>query len=368
MRFEFLLDIAQYSLSKISSNHKRNIKKSTKAGAKIIFPADIDAMRSHIALVNANLGIKGVGGITNSSEYFRYLIEKNAGLLMQVTESGQPLASTFFITNQNYAYYHSSGTSDRGKQIGAAYFLVDCMITEMQKRQMRYLNLGGCTSKQTGLQRFKMGFRPEARILVSTSRRLVETARHRIRSFLSTKPEDILKVKRVKVYRKSVTGLSPVNIEDYTLKKLSFDALFETISTILELSPCLDIFCRAGPRCYALFNKQGQILAIGFVETAEVSQKSGVKKHSLPSDAAEITYLQVVSAMQAKGIARLLMSLLEREVFNIGCKKVYSRVAAQDVASQNMVLAAGFEIVGEEKVISTALMGGCSRIMGRLEV
>ena len=368
MRFEFLLDIAQYSLNKLSQNHKRNIKKAIKAGASITLPADTEAMRSHIELVNTNLDNKGLGGITNSPEYFQQLIEGNAGLLMQVMENGQLLASTFFITNKDYAYYHSSGSSDRGKQIGAAYFLVDCMIAEMRTRQMGYLNFGGCTSEQTGLCRFKMGFRPETRVLASASRRLILTGRQRIRSLLSTKPEDILSVNRVKVYKKPALDFPPANIEGYVFRKMSYESLFEAVSTAPELGPCLEIFCRPSPHCYALLSKQQQVLAIGFVETAEISRKSAANMHSLPSDVGEIAHLQVVKAMQARGIGRLLIGLLEREVFSMGFKKVYCRAAVQDIASEKMVLAAGFEIVGEEKVISTALMGGGSRIMGRLEV
>ena len=37
MRFEFLLDTNNYSISKISSNHKRNIKKSEKANTEVFF-------------------------------------------------------------------------------------------------------------------------------------------------------------------------------------------------------------------------------------------------------------------------------------------------------------------------------------------
>jgi hypothetical protein len=368
IRFEFLLDISQYSVSKISSNHKRNIKKSTKAGARIALPTDLEAARSHIELVNTNLDNKGLGGITNSPEYFRYLVQNNSGLLMQVTENEQLLASTFFITNQEYSYYHSSGTSDRGKQIGAAYFLVDRMIAEMRERQMSYLNLGGCTSEQTGLQRFKLGFRPETRVLASASRRLVVTGKQRIRSILSIKPEDILSVNRVKVYKKSVEDLPALNIEGYALEKMSFDALFEAVAIAPELSRCLEIFSRSSPHCYALYSKQRQILAIGFIETAEINGKPVAKRHSLLPDVAEISHLQVVNNMRAKGIGRLLVVMLEHEASIFGFNKVCIRLASQDIASQKMVLAAGFKLAGEEKTVSTAIMGGGSRIIGRIDV
>ena len=368
IRFEYLLDIAQYSLSRISSNHKRNIKKSTIAGGRVLLPTDIESMRSHIELVNTNLGNKGLGGITNSPEYFHYLLKNNAGLLMQVTENEQLLASTFFITNQDYAYYHSSGTSDQGKKIGAAYFIVDRIISEMKNRQMHYLNLGGCTSEQTGLQRFKMGFRPETRVLVSTSSRLMTTGKQRIRSLLSTRPSDIVSAAKVKVYIKAVSDLPPVDLKDLTFRKMSYDSLLDAVSKAPELSRSLTILCRPSPHCYALFKKQDQIIAIAFIETAEINRKSSTNRHSLPSDVGEITHVHVIGSMRGKGIGRILIALLEWEVFNLGLNRAYSRVNAQNIASQKMFLAAGFTLLGEEKVLSTEFMGGRSRIIRKVEV
>ena len=133
VRFEYMLDLKHYAPGKISSNHKRNIKKSEKSGAKMILATGLDAMQEHLEIVNTNLGNKGVGGISSSAEFLGHLIEQESGLLVQVIEGGDLLASTFFVTNQDSAYYHSSGTSDRGKKIGAAHFLVDRMIGEMKK-------------------------------------------------------------------------------------------------------------------------------------------------------------------------------------------------------------------------------------------
>lgn len=367
IRFEFMLDITKYSSSKLSQNHKRNIKKTIKAGASITLPVDTESMLSHVELVNTNLDDKDLGGISNSPEYFRQLVNENAGLLMQVREDGQLLASTFFISNNDYAYYHSSGTSDRGKKIGAAYFLVDCMIAEMRARNMGFLNLGGCTPEQTGLCRFKMGFRPETRLLASVSRRLIFSGRQKVRSLLATRLGDILNVNRVKVYKKSVLELSSANFEGYSLRKMSYESLFEAVSTTPELSPCLEIFCRPSPQCYALLSRQQQVLAIAFVETTQISLQSASNCQSVTSDIGEIAYLQVVNAMQEKGIGGFLIGLLEREIFGEGFKKVYCRAAVEDVAFKKIVLAAGFEIIGEEMVISTAIMGGGSRVIGKIE-
>jgi hypothetical protein len=148
---------------------------------------------------------------------------------------------------------------------------------------------------------------------------------------------------------------------------MSYESLFEAVSTTPELSPCLEIFFRPSPHCYALLSGQQQVLAIAFVETTQIRRQSAANCHSLASDVGEIAYLQVVNATQEKGNGGLLIRLLEREVFGKGFKKVYCRAAVEDVAFEKIVLAAGFEIIGEEKVISTAIMGGGSRVMGKIE-
>jgi hypothetical protein len=170
------------------------------------------------------------------------------------------------------------------------------------------------------------------------------------------------------VYKKSVSDLPPVNFEDYALKKMSYDSLYNAVSATPELSLCLETFCRHRAHCYALFGNQEQILAIGFFETAEVKHKTATSERSLTADVAEIIHLQAVNNRLEKGVGKLLVELLAREAFDIGFKKVFSRAAVQDITSQKVVLDAGFELAGEERVVSTALMGGCSRIMGKVEV
>ena len=367
IRFEYMLDLEEYSPGKISSNHKRNIKKSEKAGAEVDLPTELEAMQSHIEIVNTNLGNKGVGGISSSAEFLSYLIQEKSGLLVQVTENDELLASTYFITNQDSAYYHSSGTSDRGKKIGAAHFLVDRMIAEMRECNMRYLNLGGCTSEQVGLQRFKIGFRPQKRVLASASQQLSVTARQKIRSIFSMKASEVCSLERVNVYTKSLSGPVAVKAQDYTFEELSWESLVKAAAEAPELSGSLGGYCRSNPYCYALLDQQGRLLAIGFLERRQTGRSSAAGGKPPPEDAVEITDLRFIRGALEDGVALALISYIEQQVHQLGFPSVVSRVCRHDDISGELLLAAGFSFAGEEKIVSTAIMGGGSRVLGKMD-
>ena len=367
IRFEYMLDLEKYSPGEISSNHKRNIKKSQKAGTSVDLPAEIDAMHSHIDLVNTNLGNKGVGGISSSAEFLRCLIQEGAGLLVQVSEGEELLASTYFITNQDSAYYHSSGTSDRGKKIGAAHFLVDRMIAEMRERDMRYLNLGGCTSEQVGLQRFKVGFRPQTRVLASTSQQLAVSGKQKIRSVLATTVKDFCSVERVNVYTKFLPAPAPVKDQDYIFYELSWETLVKTTAEAPELSDSLGVFCRSNPYCYALSDQQGKVMAIGFLERKRTGRSSSGGRKSQSGDVGEIVGLRFINGAVEDRVGLALLGYLEQQLLKLGFTRVNSRVDHEDDVLRNLLMAAGFSFVGEEKIVSTAIMGGMSRVLGRVE-
>ena len=367
IRFEYMLDLEEYSPGKISSNHKRNIKKSEKAGAMVDLCAGIDAIHSHIALVNTNLGNKGVGGISSSAEFLRCLIQEDAGLLVQVSEGEELLASTYFITNQDSAYYHSSGTSDRGKKIGAAHFLVDRMITEMRKRDMRYLNLGGCTSGQVGLQRFKVGFRPRTRVLAAATQQLAVSARQKIRSILSTKAKDVCSVERVNVYRKPLLDQQSVSDQAFAVEELSWQSLVRVISDAPELSDTLGAFCRSNASCYGLSDQQGKLMGIGFLDHEQARRGLSAASKVPAEGFAEIGGLQFIKGALENDVGLPMISFLEQKAHALGFAGLVSRVDQQDDALQELFLAADFTLAAEEKILSTGIMGGGSRVLGSLD-
>ena len=101
LRYEFLLDCPEYALSGISSNHRRNVRKSEKSGAMLSLPTDLAALNNHIELVDQNLGGKGVGGLVNSAEYFASLVQDEAGMLAQVfDDNGNLQGTTFFLVDK----------------------------------------------------------------------------------------------------------------------------------------------------------------------------------------------------------------------------------------------------------------------------
>ena len=366
IRFEFLLDTRDYSPSKISSNHKRNIKKSQKNGATAQLAYGLSATQAHIALVNTNLLGKGIGGISNSAEYFHFLIEQKAGLLMQVVANGQLLASTFFFINQEFAYYHSAGASGMGKQLGAAHFLVAGMIRYMQTQHIHYLNFGGCTAQQSGLWRFKMGFKPETRVLLCARLRLMSTWQHKVRALLSIKPADVLSFTGIKIFLKQ--SVAHDYCAKFSLQRLSFSSLFTWLPADPELSQLLVMLCRSKAGCYGLFDHKGKLLGAGFIATQAQNPSSKDSKYSLSNDVAEISHLYVLKQSRGKGLGKTLVVRLEQEALKMGFNKLYARVSGSDVASQKIFNALDFVCKGEEKLLSTRLLGGQNYTLGSVDL
>lgn len=361
VRFEYMLDLDEYLPGKISSNHKRNIKKSERAGAKITLPAEIDCMEAHIQLVNGNLLNKGIGGISTSAEFLSNLVRQGSGLLVQVTEGGDLLASTFFVANQSSAYYHSSGTSDRGKKIGAAYFLVDRMVSEMHSRSMRYLNLGGCTSDQRGLQRFKVGFRPQKRVLASTSQLLAPSGQQKVRLFFSEKVRQVCSKDLVNVYSKTLSEPQTSIEQEYTLEEVCWETLVEATAEAPELDDILVAFCRTNSRCYALSNRSGKVLAAGCLQQPGTSLGDSIFGAAISKqDGAAITGLRVVYSAFDDGVGDILVRFMEQQARMLGYKGLFCRVDHQDSVSQKCLRSAGYSFMGKEKPASANFRHGLS--------
>jgi ribosomal protein S18 acetylase RimI-like enzyme len=357
IRFEFVIDTQYYAQNKISRNHRRNIQKCEKSGALAKLGTDLSAIRAHIALVNTNLADKGAAGISNSAEYFYFLMQHQAGLLLQVFDKKNLLASTFFIVNQAFAYYHSSGTNEAGKRIGAAHFLVARMIEKMQARQIRYLNLAGCTSQQTGLYRFKTGFKPCPRILLSANMSLINGWKQKLRALLKSRWRDILVWSSVQLFSKRV-GMQPMQ-SGYCLSALSFMALVEHVLSYPQLCPSLVLLSQTNAECYGLYNEKGQFMGLGFIGLNDkCAAASASPERQLGHRQGEIKSLYVLKSLRTKGNGKILLALLEKQAAETGLNKLYASVDVANIVASKTFDALGFICKAEHKRVSTQLMGG----------
>ena len=359
IRYEYMVNLAHYQRSKLSSNHKRNIKKAEQAKLLTKEVSSIEAINQHIAIVNNNLTGKGIDGVTSPIEYFQMLISQGAGKLIQVFDQQTVIASTFFLIDQGCAYYHSSGTNEQGKATGAAYFLVDHCVESFKKYGLESINLGGCTTEQTGLIRFKQGFNAQPRLLLSAQRKLLSSWKQKLRSLFTVKAGDILQVDAVFNYLKPLTTIDDDIIK---LTALDFNHLFREAINYPELSRSLAIFCRPSPHCYALYNKN-KIAAICFIETHEQNQLSVKNVHSLPKGSAEITHVYVLNHAKNKGMGKTLIKSAEKIVRNMDFSHAYVRVSADNEISQKLFAATHYKKTSTQRLVSTRLFGGRSFIL-----
>lgn len=197
-RREYRIDLGgEDLLLGFSSNHRRNIRKATKAGLRVRRGADREACEAHVELVNSSRMRRrrrgeSVGGM-ETFEHVWPLPGSGAGRFYQAEADGRPVSSVLVLEAERGAYYQSAGTSPEGMETGASHFLVYRILETFRAKGHACFNLAGAGPHEVGLARFKAGFggRPVELEAVSfalagrTRRRLLgvlRRARQRLRS------------------------------------------------------------------------------------------------------------------------------------------------------------------------------------------
>jgi hypothetical protein len=162
-RCEHVLDLSKPGLwERLSSNHKRNIKKAQKSHLQLHRSTDAQACQDHARLVMESMGrrkVRGEAVLENAEiqEYFA-LTQSGAGEFFQARVSNHVLSSILLLKAERGVYYHSAGTSPEGMVCGASPFLVYETANILQTEKMEAFNLGGATELSPGLYRFKTAF------------------------------------------------------------------------------------------------------------------------------------------------------------------------------------------------------------------
>lgn len=162
-RSEYVLPLSNSILwDKLSSNHRRNIKRGLKADLQVRCITTEQACEEHARLGRASMLRRNNRGesvtLDIQAERFLALIESGAGELYQATGDSEVLSSVLVLKAEKGAYYQSAGTSPEGMKIGASHFLIYNIAEALQKESMELFNLGGADESNPGLQRFKSGF------------------------------------------------------------------------------------------------------------------------------------------------------------------------------------------------------------------
>lgn len=169
-RREYVLNLEQPDrLSGYHANHRRNIRRAAQAKLELRLGLDLDACREHARLIGSSLARRRARGESVPREpaardYLPF-VEAGAGVLCQAVRGDQVLSSMLVLLSDQAGYYQSSGTSDAGRALGASHFLVDRAAEYLRSSGRGVFNLGGATSEEVGLGRFKAGFGPDVESL-----------------------------------------------------------------------------------------------------------------------------------------------------------------------------------------------------------
>jgi lipid II:glycine glycyltransferase (peptidoglycan interpeptide bridge formation enzyme) len=87
------------------------------------------------------------------------------GRLFEVGLDDEVFSSVLILLSDEVGYYHSAGSSDRGRRLAASHYLVDQVADRLRSDGRRCFNLGGASSTESGLARFKLGFGASIRTL-----------------------------------------------------------------------------------------------------------------------------------------------------------------------------------------------------------
>ncbi len=150
----------------ISSNHRRNIRKATKAGVTIVRAESDEALRAHNQLIKASLQRRAHRGeptnLASSEEEIEMILKSGAAELYQAWLGDEIVSSKMLYTiERRYAYYDTGGTSPAGMSVGASHLLMHTMMRELHGRGIVTLNLDVASKAAGGLARFKKDFGAE---------------------------------------------------------------------------------------------------------------------------------------------------------------------------------------------------------------
>jgi lipid II:glycine glycyltransferase (peptidoglycan interpeptide bridge formation enzyme) len=134
---------------------------------------EASACAQHLRLMNASLERRAKRGedVEIREQHARTLavLTTRAGELFQVVNGEKVLSSILILRSSRGAYYQTGGTPPEGMKLGASPFLVSRVATILKQEGSRVFDLGGATTDNPGLHRFKAGFGTREVVLEAAS-------------------------------------------------------------------------------------------------------------------------------------------------------------------------------------------------------
>lgn len=358
-------------ISRLSSNHKRNIKKAQTAGVQIRRTRDqFEWLPLHTRLLGQSRDRRVNRGesvqISEAAAEYRAYLESGAGELFQAFRGSEVLSSVLVITGNQTAYYQTSGSSPEGMSVGSSHFLVFSILGIMQAAGFREFNLGGAPAGSS-LARFKQGFGGCVVDLESAVGYIGPVWKRRLRTAVRTvrsDPKQLLpwltgKSSRLLVYGMDTAGDIPTaELEGARLVRLGEDQLqslqFPASDPDLRVRQLARV--KRFGRSYAHAVFLGEEMAhISWLLPASAVAMETPQILQLRDDEAEITGCETLAEFRGKGVYAFAIQQLVAVARASGIRRIYMKTDEDNTSSQKGILKAGFAPVGSVDLVHPPL-------------
>jgi len=163
---EFVLDLRcgpETLWERMSGKHRTNIRKAERHNPTFRVTHTFDTCQRHAMVVSQSMSRRRERGewvpLAKRAEEYHRLVSQGAGCLLELEVEGDVVSSFLLLTSRTKAYYASAGTTRRGMDIGASYYLMWKTIQFLCGKGIVELNMGGVPEEyREGLALFKTRF------------------------------------------------------------------------------------------------------------------------------------------------------------------------------------------------------------------
>jgi RimJ/RimL family protein N-acetyltransferase len=365
-RQEFVLALGGDLLPRVGSNHKRNIKKSQKAGVSAVRSSSLEAIRVHESLMRLSMdrrrsrGEDVAGGTDDGSRDCAAYVQSGAGEFFQAVREGTVLSSVLVLRSARGAYYQSAGTSPDGMSVGASHFLIYSIAMQLTAEGVTSFNLGGA-DEGSSLARFKEGFGASRVLLTSATcyvgprwKRVAARGIELLRHDRATLKRMILGQRtRIVIYAgDSATTPPPDDAPGLAIRPLSADEVRALESSDPDFrARQIERLERFGASYAHAVICDGQIAHVSWLLPPEAMDRDPPHVIRGKPEEAEITACETLPEFRGRGIYPFAIRSLMRLAHTQGTRRVFMKTDFDNVASQSGIEKAGLKRIGVATLI-----------------
>lgn len=161
-RWEYIVDLQEYSSKYIHSKHRNKVRKAEKHGVTYSVSCNSNDIEIHINMrcqsMQRRLDNGEMVNLPKPTFLQQQMLEQDAAELFFAKHNDTIVSSALVLKNRFGGYLHSAGTNTTGMKLGASNFLIHSILERYRSRGGRLFNLGGVSEGEEGLESFKKRF------------------------------------------------------------------------------------------------------------------------------------------------------------------------------------------------------------------